>query len=53
MNQRNIRQNRICPTLMRGEREGKLFQGQCGKRRQFFQGQLYKDRLKREQARHR
>jgi hypothetical protein len=36
MNQRKIWQTRICPTLTTRERKGKLLEGQCRERRQFY-----------------
>ncbi|KRY95554.1 hypothetical protein T4B_10192 [Trichinella pseudospiralis] len=50
--------NRICPALRRREREGELLKGQCSERKTkekeaVLPGELYRDRLKREQARHR
>jgi hypothetical protein len=40
MNQRKIWQNRICPTLIRRKREGKLFKEQCRERGCTFTGIL-------------
>ena len=61
-NQRKIWQNRICPTL-KEQKKGELLKRsvQAEKRKrekgneagQFLPGEFYRDRLKREQARHR
>lgn len=49
MNQREIWQNKICPSLTRRERKGRyLRKSTTGSRRQLLLGESYRDRLKRE-----
>lgn len=52
-NQRDMLQNWICPTVLKRHRERKLLHREQCRERARFPGEVYRDRLKRGQARHR
>jgi hypothetical protein len=52
-NQRKIWQTRTCPTLLRAERKERLLKREHHGEGAVLLGEFYRDKLKREQTRHR